>query len=161
VRPAGLLTSAALLAWVGLAAPARAEEPAAPVPSGNAQATTAAAPEEPAYDEDLDLDRAEPDFEVVTLPTNLRLPRHALAFRLTHRFARDLGEGDFSDLLADFFGFDGAPRSAWASASGSSAARSSGSTARATGRSSSVPSRSCSARGRPRSACRLRARSKA
>ena len=107
MRPAGLLTAAALLAWLGLAAPARAEEPAAPVPSGNAQDTTAAAPEEPAYDEDLDLDRAEPDFEVVTLPTNLRLPRHALAFRLTHRFARDLGEGDFSDLLADLFGFDG------------------------------------------------------
>lgn len=64
-------------------------------------------PPAPAYDEDLDLDRAEPDFEVVSLPTNLRLPRHAMAFRLTHRFARDLGEGDFSDLLADFFGFDG------------------------------------------------------
>ena len=43
----------------------------------------------------------------MNLPTNLRLPRHRLAFRLTHRFARNLGEGDFSDLLADFFGFDG------------------------------------------------------
>ena len=64
-------------------------------------------PPAPAYDEDLDLDRAEPDFNVVTLPTNLRLPRHKMAFRLTHRFARDLGEGDFSDLFADFFGFDG------------------------------------------------------
>lgn len=64
-------------------------------------------PPAPAYDEDLDLDRAEPDFEVVNLPTTLRLPRHKMAFRLTHRFARDLGEGDFSDLLADFFGFDG------------------------------------------------------
>ena len=64
-------------------------------------------PPAPAYDEDLDLDRAEPDFNVVNLPTNLRLPKHKLAFRLTHRFARELGEGDFSDLVADFFGFDG------------------------------------------------------
>jgi len=60
-----------------------------------------------AYDEDLDLDRAEPDFNVVILPTNLRLPKHKVAFRLTHRFARPLGDGDFSDLVADFFGFDG------------------------------------------------------
>jgi hypothetical protein len=59
------------------------------------------------YDEDLDTDPAEPDFEVVNLPTNLRVPRHKLTFRLTHRFDRPLGEGDFSDLLADLFGFDG------------------------------------------------------
>ena len=64
-------------------------------------------PPAPASDEDLDLDRAEPDFNVVNLPTNLRLPKHKLAFRLTHRFARPLGDGDFSDLAADFFGFDG------------------------------------------------------
>jgi hypothetical protein len=66
-------------------------------------AASAAAP--PA--DDHDIDPVEPDFTVINLPTNLRLPRHALAFRLTHRFARGLGEGDFGDLLADFFGFDG------------------------------------------------------
>jgi len=106
VRRAGWLAGAALLCWLGPAAPGRgeAQSPAAPEATAPGEAT---APEEPGYDEDLDLDRAEPDFEVVNLPTNLRLPRHKLAFRLTHRFARDLGEGDFSDLLADFFGFDG------------------------------------------------------
>jgi Membrane bound beta barrel domain (DUF5777) len=71
-----------------------------------AAALTPAPP--PAYDTDLDLDPAEPDFTVIDLPTNLRLPRHRLAFRLTHRFARPLGEGSFSDLAADFFGFDSA-----------------------------------------------------
>jgi hypothetical protein len=91
VRPAGLLAGAALL-WLA-AAPGRAQDAAA------------AAPGEPGYDDDLD--RAEPDFEVVNLPTNLRAPRHKLSFRLTHRFARELGEGDFSDLVADLFGFDG------------------------------------------------------
>jgi hypothetical protein len=70
-----------------------------------AQAAAAAPPV--AYDTDLDGDPAEPDFTVITLPTNLRLPKHRLAFRLTHRFARPLGEGDFSDLASDFFGFDG------------------------------------------------------
>ena len=49
---------------------------------------------------------AEPDFTVVTLPTTLELPRHGLAFRVTHRFGRPLGEGDLGDLAADFFGFD-------------------------------------------------------
>ena len=57
--------------------------------------------------DDRDVDAVEPDFTVITLPTTLRLPRHAVAFRVTHRFARGLGEGDFGDLAADFFGFDG------------------------------------------------------
>lgn len=49
---------------------------------------------------------AEPDFNVITLPTTHTLPRHKVAFRVTHRFARPLGEGDFGDLASDFFGFD-------------------------------------------------------
>lgn len=48
----------------------------------------------------------QPDFQVINIPTNLRLPRHAMAFALTHRFSRPLGEGDFGDLVADFFAFD-------------------------------------------------------
>jgi hypothetical protein len=47
-----------------------------------------------------------PDFTSINLPTTLRLPRHKLAFRVTHRFARPLGDGDFGDLASDFFGFD-------------------------------------------------------
>jgi len=58
-------------------------------------------------DEDFDFDPSEPDFTVITLPKNLRIPRHKLGFFLTHRFARDLGRGDFGDLVSDFFGFDG------------------------------------------------------
>jgi hypothetical protein len=103
VSAAALLAGAALAAWIGPAAAARENEPE---PSPAAAGEAAAAPQSPGYDVDLDVDQAEPDFEVVTLPTNLRLPRHKLGFRLTHRFSRDLGEGDFSDLLADFFGFD-------------------------------------------------------
>ena len=34
------------------------------------------------------------------------MPPHKLAFRVTHRFTRPLGRGDFGDLLSDFFGFD-------------------------------------------------------
>ena len=33
-------------------------------------------------------------------------PVHKSAFRVTHRFTRSLGQGDFGDLLSDFFGFD-------------------------------------------------------
>ena len=57
-------------------------------------------------DPDRDLQLSQPDFTIVNLPTTLRVPRHKGAFRLTHRFARPLGQGAFSDLLADFFGLD-------------------------------------------------------
>lgn len=83
------------LAGVGPSATLAEIQPATPPPAT------------PGYDEDLDHDPAEPDFQVITLRTNLRLPRHKLAFRLTHRFARGLGEGSLSDLAADGFGLDG------------------------------------------------------
>jgi Membrane bound beta barrel domain (DUF5777) len=57
-------------------------------------------------DPDRDLNLSQPDFTIVNLPTTLRLPRHKGVFRLTHRFARPLGQGDFGDLLSDFFGLD-------------------------------------------------------
>jgi hypothetical protein len=57
-------------------------------------------------DPDRDLKVSQPDFTLITLPTTLRLPRYRSAFRVTHRFLRPLGAGDFSDLLSDFFGLD-------------------------------------------------------
>jgi hypothetical protein len=57
-------------------------------------------------DPDRDLQLSQPDFTIVNLPTTLRLPRHESSFRITHRFARPLGQGDFGDLLSDFFGLD-------------------------------------------------------
>jgi hypothetical protein len=50
----------------------------------------------------------QPDFTLTALPTTLRLPRYKFAFRVTHRFTRSLGAGDFEDLLGDAFGVDGA-----------------------------------------------------
>jgi hypothetical protein len=107
MRTVAAIAGAALLAWLCPVAAARAEAPAAPAAATTAEDQTTATPAPPGYDEDLDTDHAEPDFTVIDLPTNLRLPKHRLAFRLTHRFARPLGEGSFSDLAADFFGFDG------------------------------------------------------
>jgi hypothetical protein len=52
------------------------------------------------------LSLAEPDFNLVALPTSLRLPTFRSAFRVTHRFTRSLGDGDFGDLAADLFGID-------------------------------------------------------
>lgn len=64
----------------------------------------------PAFAQDDDPDRdpnnSQPDFYVATLNTNLRLPRGAFNFRVTHRFLRTLGDGDFSDLAERFFGLD-------------------------------------------------------
>ena len=49
----------------------------------------------------------EPDYTLINFPSTLRLARHKMAFRLTHRFARPLGQGDFGNLVEDFFGLDG------------------------------------------------------
>jgi hypothetical protein len=87
--------AAAVTAGAAPQAPAATPEPA---PSPPAQAA----------DDDREPDPAEPDFTLIALPTTLRLPRHKLAFHLTHRFSRPLGEGDFGDLAADLFGFDSA-----------------------------------------------------
>jgi hypothetical protein len=57
-------------------------------------------------DPDLDVNFAQPDFTLVNLPTTLRLPKFKSAFRVTHRFTRPLGDGDFGDLAGDLFGLD-------------------------------------------------------
>ena len=57
-------------------------------------------------DPDRRLDPLQPDFNLAALPTTLRVPAGRSAFRVTHRFTRELGRGDFSDLVSDFFGFD-------------------------------------------------------
>ena len=57
-------------------------------------------------DPDRELNLAQPDFTIITLPTTLRLPRFESAFRVTHRFTRPLGTGDFGDLAEDLFGID-------------------------------------------------------
>jgi hypothetical protein len=84
------------------AAPALAQTPT-PVADPASGGTSAS---QPGDDPDLDPNPAQPDFTLATLPTNLRLPRHKLSFRLTHRFNRPLGTGDFGDLVEDLFGLD-------------------------------------------------------
>ena len=76
-----------------------------------AQSTAAATTPPPAAAQDDDPDRdinlAQPDFTLAALPTTLRVPRFKSSFRVTHRFGRALGRGDFGDLLGDLFGLDG------------------------------------------------------
>ena len=55
---------------------------------------------------DSRLDVLQPDFNLAALPTTLRVPKNRGSFRVTHRFSRSLGRGDFGDLVSDFFGFD-------------------------------------------------------
>jgi hypothetical protein len=76
-----------------------------------AQALAQSATEAPAApqapdDPDLDPSPSQPDFTIVNLPTTLRLPKFKSAFRVTHRFSRPLGQGDFGDLVEDLFGLD-------------------------------------------------------
>ena len=60
----------------------------------------------PQDDPDMDLSVAQPDFTLAAMPTTLRLPRFKSSFRVTHRFGRPLGAGDFGDLAGDLFGLD-------------------------------------------------------
>ena len=46
------------------------------------------------------------ELNLINLPTTLSVARHRSYFRMTHRFARDLRRGDFSDLAADLFSLD-------------------------------------------------------
>jgi len=71
-----------------------------------AQTPAADAQDSPARPSDRAVNPAQPDFTLIGLPTTLKMPRFASAFRVTHRFTRPLGSGDFSDLASDFFGFD-------------------------------------------------------
>ena len=72
--------------------------------TANTTSTSAAAVQDD--DPDRDPNDSQPDFYVATLNTNLRLPKGKMAFRLTHRFLRTLGDGDFGDLASRFFGLD-------------------------------------------------------
>lgn len=96
--------------WLGFAALSAApvfaqSPPAEPPPAAEAQPAPAATAQ-PEDDPDRDVNLAQPDFGLATLATNLRVPRHKMVFRMTHRFARPMGQGDFSDLVSDFFGLD-------------------------------------------------------
>lgn len=74
-----------------------------------AQTTPPPPPPDPAIersDPDIPIDALQPDFTLVSLPTTLRVPKGKSAFRVTHRFTRALGQGDFGDLASDLFGFD-------------------------------------------------------
>jgi hypothetical protein len=59
-----------------------------------------------AADDDGALDLAEPDFSLANLPTTLRLPVHKADFHLTHRFGKNLRNGDFGDQASVLFGLD-------------------------------------------------------
>jgi hypothetical protein len=101
------LLIAAALAFLAVASPtaqsapdAPQEKPAATPPQQDDKLTT------PAPD-DRAVNPSQPDFTIIGLPTTLKIPRFASAFRVTHRFTRSLGSGDFADLAREAFGFDG------------------------------------------------------
>ena len=77
-----------LLLLLSRAAPGFAQEPPPTPPPEPAAAVT------------------EIELNLVNLPTTRSIGRHKSYTRFTHRFSRDLGLGDFSDLAADAFSLD-------------------------------------------------------
>ena len=99
IRTRAFCGALALLLAAG--APALAQDQTTQPP-----ATPPAATQPETSDPDRRVDPLQPDFNLAALPTTLRLPRNKMGFRVTHRFTRSLGRGDFGDLVSDFFGFD-------------------------------------------------------
>ena len=97
-----------ILGAVLLAAPAAHAQDPTSVKGVEAEDLQSVSPEpaRPPAAPDDEVDPVEPDFVVVNLPTQARMPRGGWAFRVTHRFSRPLGDGSFGDLVEDFFGFD-------------------------------------------------------
>jgi hypothetical protein len=59
-----------------------------------------------ADDDDERLDPSEPDFSIINLPSNLRLPKFKGDFHLMHRFNENLRRDDFETQLSNLFGID-------------------------------------------------------
>jgi hypothetical protein len=97
-----------LITVLAFVVPAWAADGAGPAKPATAQPAAVAAQGQvaPEDDPDLDIDPLQPDFTLIALPTTLRMPRMKSAFRVTHRFTRSLGQGDFGSLAEDFFGID-------------------------------------------------------
>jgi hypothetical protein len=84
--------------------PVAAQESDPSAAPGTPTAAAAVAPS--AGDDDAAIDLAQPDFTVVNLPTTMRLPLHAGAFHLTHRFDGNLEQGTFDQQASNLFGLD-------------------------------------------------------
>jgi hypothetical protein len=50
--------------------------------------------------------RDDTEQNLITLPTTQAMRRHGHHFRITHRFARDLGRGSLGEIASDLFGLD-------------------------------------------------------
>lgn len=73
--------------------------PSAFAQTQNSSVQASPAPDVRAVDPQIELN-------LIALPTTQSIKRHKGYFRLTHRFARDLRLGDFSDLANDLFALD-------------------------------------------------------
>src|SRR5688500_7759317 len=104
----------ALVALVALMVPVSAAAQGA-TPQGQVQApvqtplpTPTPVPFQAPTSADLDLQTviAEPDFTLGVLPTTLRLPKHKMAFRITHRFTYQINDNSVGEFFENFLGFD-------------------------------------------------------
>ena len=95
------------MALVALMVPvlaAAAPQVTTPVPTP----TPAPAQPQGLSDEELDLQTVltEPDFTLGALPTTLRLPKHHMAFRITHRFTYKINGNSVGEFFENGLGFD-------------------------------------------------------
>lgn len=91
------------------AAPGQTNKGQVPPPAQTPVPTPTPAPQvQGLTDEELDLQTvlSEPDFTIGVLPTTLRLPKHKMAFRITHRFTYKINGQSAGEFFKNFLGFD-------------------------------------------------------
>lgn len=106
VRVTNCIVGGFLVAALASPVSAQSSGPAPVEEKDRSEKTATVTPPAQEDDPDTDINLAQPDFTLAALPTTLRVPRHKSAFRVTHRFGRPLGSGDFGSLLDDFFSLD-------------------------------------------------------
>jgi hypothetical protein len=103
--PSLLIVVVCMLTGSVAAASPSPQDPPSQAPTASNPAPASASPDAPQPAPESPK-TTEMDQTLVNLPTTMPLKRHHGYFRLTHRFARDLRRGTFSDLAQDFFSLD-------------------------------------------------------
>jgi hypothetical protein len=101
LRPISLLPIL-FVALIARSAAAQTSDPGPP--QAAAQAPDAGAPQSASPPSAAPRDETE--LNVIALPTTQSMRRFGSHFRITHRFTRELGRGNFGDLASDLFGLD-------------------------------------------------------
>jgi len=100
------LIPAAFCGFLFTVSPALGQTPEQQPPAEATASPSSAPAQPPAADDDERLDPSEPDFSIINLPSNLRLPKFKSDFHLVHRFGENLRNDSLGTQFENLFGID-------------------------------------------------------